>query len=67
MNSIFDMQLKLTLSQKGLLLVAVPLLFQIVCVSLISFFHYQAELEATRAEHCRTVYAVGRKRALHRG
>src|SRR5271163_4665170 len=49
------MQLKLTLSQKGLLLVAVPLLFQIICVSLISFFHLQAELEAARAEHCRKI------------
>ena len=52
------MRLNLTLSQKGLFLVAVPLLFQIIFVATISGLHNQAEREARRADHSKKISAA---------
>lgn len=45
----------LTLSQKGLLLVSIPLVFQIIFVASIATLHSQAEREAARADHSKKI------------
>ena len=52
------MRPNLTLSQKGLILVCVPLIFQILLVAAIAGLHSQAEHDAIRAEHSKKISAV---------
>jgi PAS domain S-box-containing protein len=49
------MRLNLTLSQKGLLLVSIPLVCQILSVAVIAQMHNQAEREAAKSEHSKKI------------
>lgn len=49
------MRLNLTLSQKGLFLVSIPLICQIVSVAVIAQMHNLAEREAEKAEHSKKI------------
>jgi PAS domain S-box-containing protein len=45
----------LDLKQKGLILVSVPLIFELILLATLSILLYQSELETRRAEHARAV------------
>ncbi|MBX9687707.1 MAG: PAS domain S-box protein [Candidatus Obscuribacterales bacterium] len=50
--------LNLPFKQKGILLIAVPLLFEILFIILLSFSYAKAEAESRRADHGRRVLAI---------
>ncbi len=47
--------MKLSLTQKGLILVSIPLVFQLVFVSVLIFLRNQAEADARKAEHAQQI------------
>ncbi len=51
------MRLKLTLSQKGLILVGIPLLFELIFVGVLSLMLFQSEQERVRETRAREVIA----------
>jgi PAS domain S-box-containing protein len=49
------MQFRLSLSQKGLILIAVPLLFELVFMAWLGYLHNEAEIQASRTEHSKAI------------
>ena len=53
-----QMRLELTLTQKVLVLVAVPLVFELAFIGLLAFRLYQSEREVEREAHARTIISA---------
>ena len=49
------MQFRFSLSQKGLILVAVPLMFELALMASLAYLHNEAEIQASRAEHSKAI------------
>ena len=50
-----DMKVRLSLSQKGLILIMVPLLFQLALIWVLGYFYLQAESSAAEAERSKKI------------
>jgi len=49
------MKFRFSLSQKGLILIAVPLMFELALIASLAYLHNEAEVQIARAEHSKSV------------